>query len=65
MEVNEALADKLARLEYLLSRNSGNSSSCSRATTTRVSSRRGEEEWLDGRRGGGKQPGARVHIWRG
>jgi len=27
MEVNEALADKLARLEHLLSRNSGNSSS--------------------------------------
>src|SRR5215212_12027428 len=27
MEANEALADKLARLEHLLSRNSGNSSS--------------------------------------
>ena len=30
MEANEALADRLARLEHLLSRNSGNSSSLSR-----------------------------------
>ena len=40
IEVNEALAVKLARLEHLLSRNSGTHRACRHATTTRASQRR-------------------------
>ena len=60
MEINEALVEKLARLEHLLSRNSGNSSSPLRAMTTREAARRRRSKR---RRAGperprGKQPGA-------
>jgi len=60
MEANEALADKLARLEHLLSRNSGNSSAPpsrdgdpGKPPAPEKKKRRGQ-----GGRSRGKQPGA-------
>src|SRR4249919_1133189 len=68
LEVNEALAAKLARLEHLLSRNSGNSSSpLSRdddpgklAPPEKKRSHRGS-----GRARGANYPGRRGRTWRG
>ena len=68
MEANEALAAKLARLEHLLSRNSGNSSSPPSRTTARVSPRRRRSPGVAGRgrRGRGvSSPARRDRIWRG
>jgi len=67
MELSEALADKLAGLEHLLSRNSGNSSSPPSRDDDPGKPAAPEKR----RRGGtpararGKQPGAPGHIWRG
>ena len=67
MEANEALAEKLARLEHLLSRNSGNSSNPpSRdedpGKPTPPDTQRGQS---GPRRPRGKQRGRRGRIWRG
>ena len=67
MEANEALAGKLARLEHLLSRNSGNSSNPPSRDDDP-----GKPAPPDRQRGGGgpkrprgKQRGRRGRIWRG
>ena len=67
MEANEALAAKLARLEHLLSRNSGNSSSPpSRDDDPGKPRGAGEEAAGAGRRGrGASSPARRGRIWRG
>ncbi|MDQ2706999.1 MAG: hypothetical protein M3Z25_04915 [Actinomycetota bacterium] len=59
MEANEALVGKLARLEHLLSRNSGNSRSRRRKTMTQAGCHRRPSAAAGGaKRSRGKQPGA-------